>query len=196
MGWPKGKSRKPVKAETVTETALPPEPPETSRKKWTAMVTSPADEARRAWVKSAKAKWEPDEWRDRSSDDMLAVSDEVRGWAADSGFDLQWCTQSVFGQEQTRHWTQLQMNGWEPLCEEMFPGQDVFVGGVVLCARPMTISRKARKLEAEKARAPIVGREQMLGISGVPGVTGGNHPSALRHNRISRTIEKIEIPGD
>jgi hypothetical protein len=47
--------------------------------------------------------------------------------------------------------------------------------------------------EAAAAKAPLDSRQQML-VEGIP-TRGGSHPSALRHNRINKTRERLDIPS-
>jgi hypothetical protein len=95
---------------------------------------------------------------------------------------------------------QYQLNGWTKVPEDLFPDFQVEQGGLVLMVRPMAITKKARQVEAQKARGPIADRERMLGAGG-PGVPlpsgAGQHSSARQFNHIRRSMEQIEIPtGD
>ena len=127
---------------------------------------------------------------------MLALPPEILRWLADMDFDANWKTQSVFGQEFPKLMNGYLANGWVKLDSDLFPNFVAERDGLVLMVRPRFISDKARKADAARARGPIQAREMMLGSTGVPNVTGGNHPSALRHNRINKTIEQIEIARD
>jgi len=195
MGWTKGKKRGPrqPKPEADSDVAIESKAIEKDREnKW---AKREPDERKRTWLAKAGNNWTDTEWRDQSADNILDVPDNVRGWLKDQDLDANWKVRSVFGQEQTRHWNQLMANGWVPLDKDLFPDFQAERDGLVLCVRPQFISAKARKAAAAAARVPIEGREKMLG-AGVPGVTGGNHSSAIGFNRINRSVERIEVARD
>src|SRR5262245_15240831 len=135
MAWPKGRSRKPqpqqqpeaaahdpalIEPELVDDGASKSKPD--PRIKSGEAKAKEEDRPRKPWTmrKSdellAKVEdFEPDDWRDRTNDDLLAIPEEAKQWLRDHGLVCQWCTVSVLGQEQRRHFAQFQANGWTPV---------------------------------------------------------------------------------
>jgi len=212
--WPKGKSRKPQpEAELIDATeelldtgAVKSKAPQTKAKeakpqpnedvpskpkgKWT---VAKSDE-----LLAKVENFEPDDWRDRSHDDLMSLPAETHEWLREQGLVAQWCTVSVLGQQQQRRFTQMQMNGWTPVQPGEIPGiSETLVDGTSqLCARSKTIHDRARKAQREASLAPLNNRAAMI-IEGVPNVTGADHPSATRGwNKIRKTVERIEVPRD
>jgi hypothetical protein len=124
------------------------------------------------------------------------------------GFDLQWVTSEVYGQPQPNHRQRFERRGWEPVHQEDFDSRfdgrfmpagqqgEIKVEGMVLMARPMEWSRKARQEEELRARQAIAIKEaQLMGgnIEGVKMGGGSTHASALRFNKISRSVEQVAI---
>jgi len=151
-----------------------------------------------SWVQKLKASADADAWADHTEENVLGLSDAAKAWLKDAGLDAQWCTVSVFGQEQTRHYSGLMRNGWTPVNDEM--ARDIpdlaatLIDGLQLCVRPIELTKKARAVDAAKAQAPINNRIAMI-EGGIP-VSGGDHIAARQSNFMRKTIERIEIPGD
>jgi hypothetical protein len=99
------------------------------------------------------------------------------------------------GQEDTKNIARAQRNGWTPVEKGDIPGIDIVEeGGLVLCARPLSISKKARAIEAAEASAPV--QTKMMQVNGdLPGVTlDSRHPSARSYNKMRKTVERITVP--
>lgn len=122
------------------------------------------------------------------------------------GMDLQWVTETVFGQNMQRL-AKFEKGGWTPVHASDFDGRfdgiwtpkgsDEYVkeGGVVLCARPIEISLERKRQEKNAAIQQVRMKEQAFLAGGID-ASGANHPSATKFNHISRTIERIDVPKD
>ena len=215
MAWPKGRSRKPqpeqepkpkpeADAELIDPVAelldvdedkskpskLPPA---------AAKAKAKADAPRSKWTLSERAKHaaEDTEWRDRTSDNLFALPEEAHAYLRDNNLVAQWCTVSVLGQEQRRHFAGLQANGWTPVHANEMPGvsETLIEGTTQLCVRSKTIHDRALKAQREAALGPIRNREQAV-IEGIPGVKGSDHVTARNYNRIRKSVERLDIPRD
>ena len=128
-------------------------------------------------------------------EDRLTIAPDVLRNLASEGIAVQWIAEKVLGQEQQHAVSVARRNQWVPVEAGDLPGvSSVECEGLRLYARPSAIDKKAREAERAAAKAPIQNREQMLN-SGIP-VSGGDHPSAKRHNRIRVTRERLDVPGD
>ncbi len=180
MAWPKGKPRgprKPLEAIAAIEPA--------SKKTWTM-------KAGNNWDDAQEGGESPDRYH--IPQDMFP-----------EGMDLQWNTQSIYGQKMNQHIGHWVRVGWTPVHCTDFDGRFknfssdeegfVVLDGMALCARPKELSDKARRRDAANAREQITLKEQAF-RGGEIAATGANHPSALATNRISRTMERIDIPKE
>lgn len=168
-------------------------------------VTSPSPAPIRHKMK-AKPNWDeedadglPDESPDRLSIDPDLVPE---------GMSLQWVTDSVYGQQVPQHRARFEKRGWTPVHQEDFEGVfdgmfmpkgadgEIKVDGMVLMARPAEMTRKANLDERRRAQEVIRIKEQALRGGDLNTSLDSQHPSALKTNRINRTIERIEIPND
>lgn len=125
------------------------------------------------------------------------------------GFDLQWVTESVFGQPYLQHRARFERAGWVSVRTdddgefakfgEMFmpggvPGE-VKQDGLVLMARPKVFSDKAKRLNDRRAVERVQIKEQQLRSGALDKVTlSPDHPEAVRRNVISRSVEPIQVP--
>jgi len=193
-GWPKGKPRKPVEkiAEGLQE----------------AIVTARGESAKVPMLGKMKARpnWDDDTIANVGEDgvDRLKIPDEIIERLARDGIALQWITRSVRGQHTPQEISKYTKGGWTPVHQSDFDGlldglfmpkgvDDVIgVEDAMLVARPLAIQQKAREAERRAARTPLAIKEAELG-QGI-NVPGGNHPSATRQNRISKTLERIDVP--
>ncbi len=152
----------------------------------------------------AKPNWDdedadglPDESPDRLGIDPALVPE---------GMSLQWVTDSVYGQAVPQHRARFEKRGWTPVHQEDFDsvfdgmfmpkGMDgeIKVDGMVLMARPAEMTRKAVRDERRRAQEVIRIKEQALRGGDINTSLDSQHPSALKTNRINRTMERIEIP--
>jgi hypothetical protein len=192
MPWPKGRSRKPqVKLEDVSNVVDKPKE-KGGKPKWTEKAGSNWDFAER--IKNA-AKGVS--WSDTSEENRLAIDPEILERLKQQGIALQWCTKTVFGQPQEHHMSHFRRGGWTEVEPGEIEGVDVVeIDGVVLMARPLSIHQKALKHNHATAAQPWESRKQFL-TEGVPLVSGaGRHPSAVKSNRLNRTLERVDIPTD
>jgi hypothetical protein len=125
------------------------------------------------------------------------LPEEAHQWLREQSLVAQWVTVSVLGQEQRRHFAQMQMNGWVPVEPGQIPGvSEVLIDGTTqLCVRSKTIHDRALKAQKDAALEPIENRRQML-IEGVPGVSGSDHVTARNYNIIKKQVERIDVPKD
>lgn len=154
----------------------------------------------------AKPNWEEDDIEGMSdeSPDRLRVDPEI----IPEGMSLQWVTDSVYGQAVPQHRAKFEKRGWTPIHQEDFDGAfdglfmpkgaegEIKVDGMVLMARPAEMTRKAKISERIKAQEVIRIKEQALRGGDINTSLDSQHPSALKTNRISRTMERIQIPED
>lgn len=122
-------------------------------------------------------------------------------------WSFQFVTDTVLGQPDPQHRGVFEKGGWTPVHQEDFDGElngmfmkkgdaaEINVGGQVLMARPAHLTAKARAADERAARQQVLIKEQALRGGDFPDVTlDSQHPSALRTNRISKSIERIDIP--
>lgn len=186
-GWPRGKKRIPVR--TAVEREPVREAP--ARKTTPLMKNAP--------------NWDTGE----------ELPDEMRGKLHipreefPEGFDLQWVATSVYGQEQPQNRSQYERTGWTALSDGDFNGKfdgrflskkhigEITFQGLTLMARPMELTIKARNRQRREAVEPVLLKQQQLLGGHLDGVTlDAGHPSALRSNKINRTMERIDIPNE
>lgn len=182
-GWPKGKPRN-INKQIATETAT--------------MLSK---------MKS-RPNWDDDTLGvvAEEGSDRLRIPPEIVEQLARDGIALQWVTRSVRGQEAPQELAKMTRGGWTPVHQSDFDGvldglflakgvdEVIGVEDAMLVARPMAIHKKAKAKEKRAAQEPIAITEAQLG-QGIP-VSGGDHPTATRQNRINRSIERIDIPND
>ncbi len=126
------------------------------------------------------------------------------------GMDLQWWTAEIYGQPMKQRMATAARGGWTQVHDTDFDnwhhrvlgaryglddGGFIVHKGTALHARPQEISDRSKAREIRKARDVIATREQAF-KGGDIGATGANHPSALATNKISRSIERIDIPKE
>ena len=68
--------------------------------------------------------------------------------------------------------------------------------GLVLMARPKEINDAARRRDNLKAREQVQIKEKALRGGDLPVSLDASHPSAVRQNRINKSMERIEVPKD
>ena len=127
-----------------------------------------------------------------------AVRDKF--WAPEppNGFDYQWKTKTVLGEEQHSYIVELARQGWEavPLSRhpEMMPngwhGETIEVEGLVLMERPSILTQEARAQEAHAAREAVMTKEAQLR-------TGrGSDLGPREVHRFSKSRSPIGVPSD
>jgi hypothetical protein len=192
MGWTKGKPRKASAAKADQSQARP---KLKARTDWAA----PPDGDPLARFKKKNV-----EWADYSGEDLLSIDQDVLDRYRREGIVFQWQARSVYGDEKicARTLANCQRNGWEIVSEDdlkNMPGIPVCeVDSLVLMARSRQTDDVAREHDRRAARAATDKVAHGL-KEGVPGITmpgGANHPSALRANKINRTVERFDIPKE
>lgn len=182
-GWPKGKPRNPANQVKSTTTSM-------------------------MGKMKARPNWDDDTitFVGEEGVDRLKIPQEIVEQLARDGIALQWITRSVRGQEAPQEVSKMTRGGWTPVHQSDFDGildgifmpkgldDVVAVEDAMLVARPMAIQKKALAKARRDAREPIQITEAQLGI-GLP-VSGGDHPSALRQNRIHKSYEQVEVNRD
>jgi hypothetical protein len=193
VGWPKGKPR----AKKADAPEAPPAP---------IGHNSGAKPVPRLKMK-ALPNWESDEFVGVGLDgvDRLKVPQDIVTALHRDGFALQWITKSIRGQEMPQEVSKMVRGGWTPVHQSDFDGlldgmfmpkghDDVItVDDCMLVARPTEIHAKSKLAERRDARRPLQITEEQTG-RGIPGVTGGDHPTATRGNHIKTSLERVEIP--
>lgn len=152
----------------------------------------------------AKPNWDSMESNDDVSVDRLRLPASFLEKYSDLSF--QWVTNSVFGQEDPQHRGIFEKGGWTPVHQSDFDGElnglfmkvgdesEINVGGQVLMVRPKELTDKARMIDRRAALEQVSIKEQALRGGDLPVSLDARHPTAVNSNRISKSIERIEIP--
>ena len=159
------------------------------------------------WAMKARANWE--EFDDVDFSDEQVNKQAIARHLIPDGMDMQWVTDSVLGQPFAEHRAGFERRGWTPVHPEDFDGQfdgmfspkgskgEIRLEGQVLMARPMHLSMKARQRDRRAALEQVAIKEAALTGGDLSGVTlDTTHETALRSNRIKKSVERITIPGD
>jgi hypothetical protein len=147
------------------------------------------------------------EFKDEDGIDRLGIPKELRNNFPE--YDFQWVTHKVYGQPMPQHRARFERNGWVSVLNEEFEGAfkgrfmpedmngEIEVDGLVLMARPMEFSRKARAIERKLAVNKVEIKERQIRGGDIPGVSfDTQHQSALNFNHVKRHQETIAVPGD
>ena len=118
------------------------------------------------------------------------------------GWDYEWKTKYVIGQEQSSHMLALRRAGWEEVPTSRHPSfmpleTDLpFIErkGMVLMERPKEISDDARALELRRARQQVRQKESQLNSAESGQFERSNKDQSLV--KINRSYESIPIPND
>lgn len=152
----------------------------------------------------AKANWEDlDDLPAEESVDRLHIDRDV----IPEGMDMQWVTDTVLGQPQPQHRSGFERRGWTPVHQEDFDGQfdgmwmpkgasgEIKNEGLVLMARPLELSIKARRADMRAADERVQIKERALRGGHIPGVSlDSTHPNAVSSNRITRSMDGAFVP--
>ena len=215
MAWPKGLSRKDFFAAREREKALKEVMPDTSpaeqhneqpvsrpRPKLAEVRAEKPKAAKKTWQMKAGNNWETAVETDGDNVNRLEVPADM----IPEGMSFEFKTRSIFGQEMKQRLNAAYRAGWTPVHADDFDGrfaqmwsQDdsgyIVYEACILCTRPIEMTEAARKREKKRAQEQIAMKEQAF-KGGEMNATGANHPSATSTNRITRTMERIEIPKD
>jgi hypothetical protein len=123
------------------------------------------------------------------------------------GFDLQWISDSVWGHPVSAHRQAFEAMGWKSVHQEDFDEKfrgrwmpaniegEIKVDGLVLMARPMAWSERAKELDARSARERVTNKEAQLRAGALDRVTlDTRHPSVRNATTVTRYIEPIQVP--
>lgn len=160
-----------------------------------------------AYKMKAKPNWEdisPEDFENDSADKLHIAKEMIP-----DGMDLQWVTDSIWGQPMPQHRAEFEKRGWTPVHQEDFDGRfdglwmpkgapgEIKSEACVLMARPLELSRRAKMIDRHKANEQIQIKEAALRGGDLPGVTlDSQHPNAVGSNRINKSFERIEVPKD
>lgn len=200
-GWPKGKPR--VKAPYAEVQDAPSIVPGIGHNSG----LQPKAAASMMSKMKSRPNWEGDDFHGVGIEgtDRLAIPQDIVNSLQRDGVALQWVTHEVRGQETPQELSRMTRGGWTPVHQSDFDGlldgmflpkgrdEVITVGDCMLVARPTELHAKAKMLERAEARRPLQIAEEQLG-HGIRGVTGSDHPTAVRGNVIKKTMERIEIP--
>jgi len=162
----------------------------------------PKVEAKTQYKMRAKPNWETYDATTEDTPDRLRIDRSL----IPEGMDLQWVTSEVFGQPDPQHRADFEKKGWTPVHQDDFNGQfngmfmpknapgEITVHGLVLMARPLEFSERARKLDRRRATEQVMIKEQALRGGDIPVSLDSRHPTAVNTNRISKSYERIEVP--
>lgn len=180
MGWPKGKPRGPRLRQATTE----------------------REPIRKTWTMKAKPNWET-AVDDPEMEDRLHIPREQ----IPEGMDFRWVASEVRGKPFPQWRARAEKTGWTPVHPEDFDGR--FEGrfassnggefnedGLVLMARPLELSKRAKQRDRAKAREQVMIKEQSLRNGQDIAAMGADHPTAIGANRINRSFERLTIPKD
>lgn len=156
-----------------------------------------------------KMKAKPN-WEDLDPSAMGDTPDRLRIEQSETpdGMDLQWVTDSVYGQSMSQHRSTFERKGWTPVHPSDFDGRfdgkftprgaegEIIVDGLVLMARPMEITKKARLAERRQAIEQVSIKEQAWRSGDINTSLDSRHSSALNTNKINKSMERISIPED
>jgi hypothetical protein len=123
------------------------------------------------------------------------------------GFDLQWVGVDVWGQPQPSIQASYERKGWVPVFNGDFEGRyegrftpiadqgAIKVDGLVLMARPMAWSDKARGLAEREARQRVQIKVNQLQRGELDKVSlDPQHKSALNFNHVKGGVEQVVVP--
>lgn len=152
----------------------------------------------------ARPNWETVDPEADESPDRLRINPSM----IPEGMSAQWVTDSVYGQGMPQHRADFERKGWTPVHQEDFDGLfdgmfmpkgaqgEIRVEGLVLMMRPKEFTDKAKHQDYVKAREQVFIKEQALRGGDIQTSLDSRHSTALNSNRISKTVERITIPGD
>jgi hypothetical protein len=153
----------------------------------------------------AKPNWEEIDPNTEDTPDRLRIPVEM--WP--EGLSLQWVTDSVLGQSMGQHRAIFERTGWTPVHQSDFDGKfdgmfmprgaegEIKYEGLVLMARPLEMTLKAKREDQKRAREQIEIKERALRGGDIPNVSlDAQHESALKTNKVSKSYERIAVPED
>lgn len=152
----------------------------------------------------AAPNWETVDANAEDTPDRLRISSDL----IPDGMSAMWVTDSVLGQGVPQHRSEFERKGWTPVHQDDFDNQfngmfmpknapgEINVEGLVLMMRPKQLTDKAKLSDRKRAYEQVAIKEQALRGGDLPVTLDARHPSAMNTNRINKSIERIEVPGD
>lgn len=185
------------------------EAPVTRRGRGRPRMTEEQRELKRAGLRQplkmkARPNWENADAEIADSPDRLHIDPSL----IPEGMSAQWVTSSVFGQDMSQHRSKFEQRGWTPVHQEDFDGQfdgmfmpkgaqgEITVNGLVLMMRPKQMTDRAHHSNKIKALQQVAIKEQALRGGDLDIGLDAQHPSALKVNRVNKTMERIVVPED
>jgi len=158
------------------------------------------------WVMKARSQG----WDDVPDIDLIDNPDKLHIPAEmiPEGMDMRWVVDTVLGQSFASHRSQAEKAGWTPVHPEDFDGRfdgkwtpkgstsEIRMEGTCLMARPIELSIRAKRQDRRAALEQVAIKEQSLTGGDLNTSLDSRHESALRSNRINKSIERIQIPED
>lgn len=195
MGWTKGRPRKLRIEATTAETEAP---------------TRPVREPLKAIPKvdpRTQMRARPN-WDDYVVEDVAENELNIPRDSFPDGMDMQWVADSCLGQSLAKERAAFERKGWTPVHQSDFEGLfngrwmkkgeegEINYKGLVLMARPLEYSVKAKQQEYRKAREQVSIKEAALRGGDLPVTLDSQHSTAIRSNVINRSYERIQVPSD
>lgn len=159
----------------------------------------------KVWTMKARPNWDDIDPEDFSEE--TPNRQHIPRHLIPDGMDMMWVTDTVLGQPFAEHRAGFEKKGWTPVHPEDFDGQfrgmfgpkaaegEIRLEGQVLMARPLHLSLAAKKRDRRNALEQVAIKEAALTGGDMRGVTlDTGHESALRSNRINKSVERINIP--
>jgi hypothetical protein len=163
---------------------------------------NPDDQSPRRFKMRATPNWESFDASSEETPDRLKIDPSL----IPDGMSAQWVTDSIYGQSMAQHRAEFERKGWTPIHQDDFDGQfdgmfmprgakgEITVDGLVLMMRPKEITDRARFEDRRKAIEQVAIKEQALRGGDLPVSLDARHPSAVNSNRITKSVERIDIP--
>lgn len=213
MGWPKGVKRGPRQKVQVEEQVAQPEAPPVAQVAASLGDPALAGRVNYASMKAVKDrrnwgnKWDVDPVSEDDTPNVLYIPREVYP----DGIEFMWGTRSIRGQDTPQIRSGYFKDGWREVHDEDFQGSRfweysrnrwarddsgyICYEACILLGQREEITFKAEAKRVRMAKEQLLIREQSITGGGM-NATGAEHPSALAHNKIQRTVERIEIPKE
>jgi hypothetical protein len=161
-----------------------------------------AEVAPKKGFKKWQAKFSSDKWDGTfadETDNALSIREDILKNYERDGLSFKWVRESVFNWPDEKNIARHLKNGWQPVEEDDFPDITcVKEGGLILMARPLPITKKAKAIQAQEAVAPVTTlRKRAEGGDISEKITlDAKHSSARAYNKHRSTWEKISVPVD
>ena len=112
------------------------------------------------------------------------------------GWDYNWKRETIAGQVDEDHLTEMRIAGWEPVDSRRHPNMmppnytgPVRRKGMILMERPLEITNMAREREVATAREVVAAKERSLGMS-----PGGTFERDRAKTGVRKSYSPINIP--